>query len=139
MFDGCLYFNLASLSRQITKIWQNEFALYGLSPSHGYLLMAMSSNPDASQTELGAIMDLEASTITRFVDALAHKKMIERTGTGKGATFVITQQGTDTVERVGVAGKKLKAQMQDMFGAEKFATVVSNLFEMRKVIESESQ
>lgn len=139
MFDGCLYFNLTTLNRRITKIWQDEFARLGLSPSHAYLLMAISTHPEANQKQLRTIMELDASTITRFIDALVSKKLIAREGVGKGSSIKLTQSGEDTAQELDKVGAKLKQQMQGFFGEEAFADMVANLHQMRQMLAQQQE
>ncbi len=127
MFNHCIYFNLSTLTRQITKIWQNEFSTLGLSPSHGYLLAAMSKSPEAQQKHLSEIMELDASTITRFIDALAAKKLIEKTSIGKGATYKLTKRGHEVTEKIDSLMNSLFAEMQEVFGKQDFTNLVNNL------------
>lgn len=138
MFDRCIYFNLSSLTRKITRIWQEEFSPLGLSPSHGYLLAAMAANPAASQKELSATMELDASTITRFIDALDRKKLIEKTSTGKGARFKLTPLGLKTSKRVGRLMEDLFGQMQNTFGKKDFKSFVDRLHQARQNLDPQS-
>ena len=72
-FDQCLYFNLAALNRKITKIWEQEFGKLDLSPSHGYVLAAIAEMPEISHKTLSELMELDPSTMTRFLDKLESK------------------------------------------------------------------
>ena len=135
MFDKCIYFNISSLSRQITKIWQDEFSLIGLSTSHGYLLAAIAEYPKATQKELSEIMELDASTITRFIDSLAAKKMIERKGVGKGATFSVTNKGFETVQKIHALMNSLFSEMQNTFGKRDFKNFVGQLRQAKNILK----
>jgi len=127
MFDHCIYFNLSTLSRQITKIWNKEFSLLGLAPSHGYVLAALATTPDASQKELSEIMELDASTITRFIDALVAKKLIEKTSIGKGARYIITPEGAALSHKIDILMDQLFENMQSTFGKNDFKSFVTGL------------
>ncbi len=138
MFDDCIYFNLSSLSRQITKIWSDEFALLGLSPSHGYLLMAIAANPKASQQELRGIVELDASTVTRFVDALVAKNLVERSSPGKGCEMLLTAQGKQVVAKANRAGLALRERMLATFGEDEFNEFVGKLSQMKRTLKSDA-
>ncbi len=138
MFNRCIYFNLSTLNRRITKLWEGEFALIGLAPSHGYLLFAMAEEPAATQKDLAEIMELDASTITRFIDALVGKGLIKRERVGKGATYSVTDTGRSMVDKVQAAMNILFDQMQKKFGSNDFAQFVGNLRSVKNIlIESE--
>lgn len=132
MYDECLFFNLSALNRKIGKIWQDEFSRLGLSPSHGYLLYAIYKNPAATQKELSALMELDASTITRFIDLLVSKGFLDKTSRGKGATFTLTKDGKTTCTKIKSTMDNLYQSMRGHFGAESFDAFVGDLFAARQ-------
>ena len=135
MYERCVYFNLSTLNRKITRIWQDEFSLLGLSPSHGYLLAAMAEKPLATQKELSEIMELDASTITRFIDALNRKKLIERVSTGKGAKFALTPKGITVSERTNELMNALFANMQETLGETELTNLIKNLQQTKEIFQ----
>ena len=135
MYDRCLYFNLSTLNRRVTKIWQDEFGLLGLSPSHGYLLVAMHDKPTATQKELSQIMELDASTITRFIDVLTTKKMIKKTSRGKGATFALTESGIVLSEKISLLMSDLFSTMQNTLGEKKLTNIVDSIQQTKQILE----
>lgn len=137
MFNECIYFNLTTLTRKITKIWQEEFGRLGLSPSHGYLLFAMREHPDASQKELSEIMELNASTITRFIDTLISKGLVEKSTRGKGANFTITPIGAKECKRIKKTMDQLYVQMKSHFGDKDFSQFVDQLYVARQSFKEE--
>lgn len=135
MYERCIYFNLATLNRKITKIWQDEFSVLGLSPSHGYLLAAMAEKPMSTQKELSEIMELDASTITRFIDALNSKKLIEKQSTGKGAKFSLTPQGLLVADKTNTLMNSLFSNMQNTLGKTELTNFVDNLKQTKEIFE----
>lgn len=102
MFDECIYFNLSALTRKVTRIWEEEFGKLGLSPSHGYLLFAIAENPDASQKELGEIMELDPSTVTRFIDTLVSKGLAKKPVRGRSGdpSHIRRKEGVQTNKEI---------------------------------------
>ena len=135
MFNNCLYFNLSTLSKQITKIWNDEFAKLGLSPSHGYILSALSSNPDLSQKELSNIMELDASTVTRFIDVLSTKKLIDKTSVGKGARYTLTEKGAVTASEVSSLMEDLFSKMNNIFDENDFKEMIIELQQAKQTLK----
>ena len=135
MYNNCVYFNISTLNRQITKIWQDEFSLLGLSPSHGYLLSAMAQKPMATQKELSEIMELDASTITRFIDALSAKKMIEKVSIGKGAKFALTDKGTEVSDKANQLMSSLYSNMQTTLGENELTKLVDSLQQTKQIFQ----
>ena len=78
MFDRCLYFNANHLSRVVNKMMTDAYAPMGLSAAHAYLLRLVIENPGMLQKEIGAMLHLEKSTITRFIDKMVDEGYLER-------------------------------------------------------------
>lgn len=135
MFEKCIYFNIAALNRKITNIWQESFLPLGLSPSHAYLLIAISENPDVSQKELGQLMELDPSTITRFIDTLERKGMLEKTARGKGSTLKISSKGQKVSRKIKKTMKDLFARMEKHFGKKEFPNFVNDIYTARQSFE----
>jgi DNA-binding MarR family transcriptional regulator len=134
MFDHCLYFNVTTLNRKITKIWELEFGKLNLSPSHGYLLDAIAKNPEISHKALSDLMELDPSTITRFLDKLDNKGLIAKSGKWKGATFHLTAEGAALQRSINKLMKRLFKKMQNHFGKEDFSVMVQLLHRSRRAL-----
>jgi len=97
MFDHCLYFNLNKTTRLVNKIWDEAFAVASLSPAHGYLLLAVGKSEEAPSTQaLRDVLQLDLSTVSRFVDALEKKMLIKRQASIEDKRIkliVLTHQG----------------------------------------------
>ena len=139
MFDRCLYFNVNALARVVNKKWAKAFKQYDLSPSHGYLLRVVLSNPGISQKELAEEMRLEKSTITRFVDVLQKKGFVVRksgsTDDARELSIHATQQAKDIYKELEELGDTLYQTMVSEIGAKNLKLLVGELRESTKKIE----
>lgn len=120
MFDRCLYFNINHLAWVVNRKWDESFREFGLSTSHAYLLRVVLANPGLTQKEIGDILMLDKSTITRFVNALEKKKLIKRT-TRDGADareqrIVPGNQALKIHRALEQTGQTLYAEMQKTLG-----------------------
>ncbi|MDQ6967753.1 MAG: MarR family transcriptional regulator, partial [Mariprofundaceae bacterium] len=77
-FERCLYFNLNALTRRINQIWDDAFANMELSPAHAYLLRLVLEEPGLSPKQIGDVLKLKKSTVTRFIDGLEFKGFVVR-------------------------------------------------------------
>ncbi|MGB6318879.1 MAG: MarR family transcriptional regulator [Litorimonas sp.] len=77
-FDQCLYFNSTNLARVLTRRWERAYAPTGLSPALAYLLRQILNQPGSSQRDLADSLTLERSTVTRLLDKLIEKSLIEK-------------------------------------------------------------
>ena len=132
MFDRCLYFNVNALARVVNKQWTKAFEKFDLSPAHGYLLRAVLTNPGISQKQLADELRLEKSTITRFVEALEQKGLVERWKNSNDAreTGVYATKQAKTIQAgLESLGDELYQTMVESLGANNLKQLVKQLRE----------
>ncbi|MBM7619982.1 DNA-binding MarR family transcriptional regulator [Bacillus tianshenii] len=134
-FDNCLYFTVNKLSRSITKMAEESFAKTGLSPTHAFLMMLVIEKPGISQSELAEALHLKPSTITRFVDKLVEKGLIERKTEGKRSLNYPTEKGNEIVTDIKEGWKILFRSYSDILGEEEGKTLNSLINEAGKKLE----
>tara|TARA_R110000850_G_scaffold108830_7_gene221367 strand:- start:34 stop:447 length:414 start_codon:yes stop_codon:yes gene_type:complete len=83
MFERCLYFNSNTLARKLNARWEEAFAPFDLPPSHAYLLRLVLECPGLNQQQLAKELQLNKSTVTRFVVAMEKKKLLIKKGTSE--------------------------------------------------------
>lgn len=91
----CLYFSSNAFARKIEKLAQQSWKPVGLSPSHGYLLMAVVEEPGMQPGLLADHLQLQPSTITRLIEKLEEKKLVVRTTEGKLTNVYPTPKAKD--------------------------------------------
>ena len=116
LLHHCLYFTANSLARAITRITEEEFRITGLSPSHAFLLMLVNATPGISQKELARQLYLTPSTVTRFIDHLAHRGYLERRAEGKISEIYPTEKGSQLQETIGLAWGRVYRRYSDLLG-----------------------
>jgi DNA-binding MarR family transcriptional regulator len=114
-YAQCLYFTSAALARKIEKMATESWKKVGLSPSHGYVLLAVLEEPGIQPTALADHLQLQPSTITRLIEKLEQKKLAVRTTEGKVTNVYPTPKAKELQP-------KMIACMQEFF--EKYATVL---------------
>lgn len=78
MFERCIYFNTNALARKLNARWQKAFAKFDLPPSHGYLLRLVLEMPGQSQQDIAEALQLDKSTVARFIGKLETKGLLTR-------------------------------------------------------------
>ncbi|MFZ5660159.1 MAG: MarR family winged helix-turn-helix transcriptional regulator [Pseudomonadota bacterium] len=137
MFDRCLYFNLNVLTRTINRIWEEAFQRLGLSPSHAYLLRLVLSEPGITQKRVAQALGLAPSTVTRFVDALAAKGLLERgpnAADARESALYPTAAGQALEAELDATGQALFQRMRSTLGAERFDQLVTTLREAQAAV-----
>jgi len=109
--ESCLYFSVNSLARKINEMAEEEFRITGLTPSHAYLMLTLIDKPGLNQNELSGIMNLKASTMTRFIDKLVQKRLVERVQEGRSVLIFPTEKGKELRELI----KKAMGNMYERY------------------------
>ncbi len=139
MFDRCLFFNVNALARVVNKQWAKAFEQYDLSPSHGYMLRAVLSNPGITQKQLADELRLEKSTITRFVDVLQNKGFVVRkkstSDDARELNIYATKQGKAIHKELETLGDTLYQTMISKIGEKELKLLVDKLRESSHKIE----
>jgi DNA-binding MarR family transcriptional regulator len=115
---NCLFFTANRLSRAITKMAEEEFAVTGLTPMYGYLIRLAIMTPGISQKELSEKLSITASTLTRFVDKLESKQLVERKVNGKTVLIYPTAKGLELEEAIRRASKNMRQRFEAILGTE---------------------
>jgi len=138
MFERCLYFNLNALTRKINRVWESEFRQTGLSAPHAYVMRLVLSEPGMSQKQLAEELHLDPSTVTRFVDALAERRLVRRDTSHtdrRSATVFPTTEGKRLKKKLEKIGEGLFQTMQTGLGDKRFRELVNALREARSALE----
>ena len=114
----CLHFTANSLSRAIGKMAEEEFRVTGVSPSHAFLMMLVNAKPGITQTELADELNLAPSTVTRFIDKLAHNGYLERRTAGKSSKIYPTDKGCQLEETIYAAWHRLFERYSAILGED---------------------
>ncbi|GAA4843525.1 hypothetical protein GCM10023310_21770 [Paenibacillus vulneris] len=125
----CLFFTANRLGRAITKIAEEEFAPTGLTPMYGYLIRLVNGTPGITQKELSEKLSITPSTLTRFIDKLEGKQLVERKGQGKTVLVYPTDKGIALEGTIRQASKNLRARYEAILGVEA-AEQLSSLIEL---------
>ncbi len=116
--ENCLFFNTNAFSRQLLKLAEVEFKPLKLSPAHASLLLLIFETPGINPKELSRLLQLTPSTITRFIDSLAKKKLVRRKSKGKAAFIFPTQKSLDMQASIALAYKNLYIAYSRILGTK---------------------
>lgn len=135
LLSCCLYFTANSLARTITKMAEEEFGKLGMTPSHAFLLMVAVNDPGVSQKDLAEKLHLAQSTVSRFVDSLVVKGIVEKRVSGKVASVYPTDKGKSMYDSLFSAWGDLYKRYSNVLGEEEGKELTRLSAEAHKKLE----
>ena len=138
MFEHCLYFNTAALARQLEKAWTQAFQPFGLTAPQAFLLRAVLAQPGLSPSELARLMVIAKPTVTRSLDGLLAKGLIERGPSnrdGRESLIDPTESARAIQEALNKASGMVTERMKRLLGTEGFASAVSSVRDVRTTLD----
>lgn len=82
-----------ALARNISSMADARFKPFGITTSYAYLLLAVYESPGIGQKEICEEYHFAPSTVTRFMDKLEKKNLMERRKEGKSVIPELTREG----------------------------------------------
>ncbi|MEN8172743.1 MAG: MarR family transcriptional regulator [Chloroflexota bacterium] len=126
-----MYFNVNTFSRKVNRIWKDAFKEVGLSPSHAYLLRLVLAEPGLSQKTIADILNLEKSTVTRFINKLETEGFIIRqvpaARNTREQTIYPTKKAQLLHSELGRISDNLHAKMLETIGIDEIKELVKDL------------
>ncbi|CAG5081492.1 Transcriptional regulator, MarR family protein [Thermobacillus xylanilyticus] len=134
-FTDCLYFTANRLTRVITRMAEEEFARTGLSPAYAFLLMAVQERNGLTQKELGEVLHLTPSTVTRFVEKLERKLLVTTRQDGRMSRVYLTDKGRAMQEQIEECWSSLHERYAKVLGREEGDRLTRRLYEVSVELE----
>jgi DNA-binding MarR family transcriptional regulator len=130
--NSCLFFSATKLAREFGKLADEDFSKTGLSPSHAVLLYLVNQKERIHQKEIGEILHLTPSTITRLIDKLERKDYVEKQSVGKNVYLLSTEKGRAQQDEIIASWNRLNERYQNILTEEetvRFLEISSKLLE----------
>lgn len=134
-YCGCLYYSANALSRVITKMAEQEFAFTGMAPSYAFIVMSVYEKPGIQPTEISKQMQLKPSTITRLIEKLEFRKLLERKVVGKFTEVHPTEQTEEMYKNIKQAWKNLYKRYSEILGEQEGKQLVNLINEAAAKLE----
>lgn len=127
-YCGCLYYSASALARIMTKMADEEFAITGLSSSYALLLLTVNSKPGIQPTEISEEMQLTPSTITRLIEKMEQKNMLERKSIGRTTHVYPTDKSKELEAKIKEAWGNLYRRYSDLIEVEEAKKLTSDIY-----------
>ncbi len=121
--SGCVALRVRRLGRVVTRIYDNALAPHGINVAQLNLLAAVSIADGARQVDLGRILDLEKSTLSRDLKRMERLGWIQSKplSSGRGQAVGITPAGARLLEQARPAWEKAQKAARSELGKTVFA------------------
>lgn len=119
----------------MTKMADEEFAITGLSTSYAFLLMTVNNKPGIQPKEISEQMQLTPSTITRLIEKMEQKKLLERKSIGRTTEVYPTDKSKKMDKKIKGAWKNLYKRYSGLIGEEVASRLTVNIYDAVKKIE----
>jgi DNA-binding MarR family transcriptional regulator len=123
-----LFFLTGALSRKLSKEADNTFAAVGLSYSHALILVLVDAEPGIQPGSIAERLYLKPSTITRLVQKLERRKLVERKSKGRATAISCTDKGRDMAKEVQRKWQKLLDEKKEQLG-DRYVNVLSEMID----------
>jgi len=135
-YCNCLYHSVNALSRVVTNVADEEFAKTGLTSSYAFLLMTVNEKPGIQPTEISMHLQLKPSTITRLIEKMENKGLLQRNYCGRCTEVHPTEEGKKMQAKIKKAWKGLYERLSEVLGKERVDELTVNIYDSCKQLDN---
>ncbi|MCB9283082.1 MAG: MarR family transcriptional regulator [Lewinellaceae bacterium] len=135
-YCGCLLYTANALSRVITKMAEEEFAVVGVAPSHCFLLMTVHNDPGIQASGIAEKMMLTPSTVTRLVEKMEQQRYVQRITDGKYTLVYPTKKTNDVYPAILESWQNLFRRYAEVLGEEVARQLTAEIYSAALKLEA---
>lgn len=121
-----LFFLASAFSRELVRETDEAFSTVGLSSSHALILCLVDESPGIRPGLLAEKLHLKPSTITRLVQKLERRQLVERESKGRATSIACTAAGSKLAHSLEEQWRMLISQKKEQLG-ERYVEVLSEM------------
>ena len=129
--DVCISRRLKTFNRVVEKIYRNHLNPFDLTSSQLSILFVVGKKGQVAQSEVGKILLLERSTVSRDLTRLVKRKLIDKLGTEIRPMLKLTEAGKGLVDAVIPSWEKAHIEASELLG-QTFVGAMPQLNELRE-------
>ncbi len=134
-YCNCLYNSANALARNMTKLADETFAKLGLTSSYAFLLMTVNEKPGVQPKEICQHLQLTPSTVTRLIEKMEHRGLLERKRVGRATEVFPTKASLKLQPKIKTAWKSLFTRYTNILGKEIAQELTTAIHEANKQLE----
>lgn len=121
MAGGCLMGRARLLTRVLTGMYDDELRPFGLKATQLNLLVVVAQLGPVRRIEIGRMIHLDPSTLTRNLQVMLSNGWIEEVADdedGRGLPLRVTKRGKALLEEVSPAWKRAQGKAEKLLGSD---------------------
>ncbi len=126
-YCGCLYYSSNALARLMTKMADEEFAPLGITSSYAILINSINEKPGIHPKEISQQMQLSPSTVTRLIEKMETRGLVERKSHGRITEVYPTKDGIDLQQKLKLCWTNLHERYTAILGKEESTHLTENI------------
>ncbi len=126
-YCGCLYYSSNALARLMTKMADEEFAPLGITSSYAILLNSINEKPGIHPKEISQQMQLSPSTVTRLIEKIETRGLVERKSSGRITEVFPTEAGIELQVKIVECWTSLYKKYTSKLGKENSIQLTENI------------
>ncbi|HET9532224.1 MAG TPA: MarR family winged helix-turn-helix transcriptional regulator [Blastocatellia bacterium] len=132
----CMCASIRRVSRSLTQLYDEALRPAGLRATQFTLLQALSRKGEMTQGQLGQMLAIDSTTLTRTLEILSRDGWIQaRRGEDRRERLLqLSPAGKRKLERALPHWKKLQARLRDALGDERWSSLLEASNELTDVI-----
>jgi DNA-binding MarR family transcriptional regulator len=119
----------------MTKMADEEFAITGLSASYAFLLMTVNDKPGIRPQEISELMQLTPSTITRLIEKMEHKNLLERKSIGRMTEVHPTDKSLEMDTKIKEAWRNLYKRYSEIIKEEEAKKLTASINDAVRILK----
>ena len=136
----CMCASFRRAARALTQLYDQALRPLGLRTTQFTILQALSLAGEVSQGQLGEILAMDSTTLTRTLAIMKRWKWIEtrRGSDGRERLLTLSEAGRAQLDRVSPAWLRVQDRLQSQFGDERWGELFQQNREMTSVAKGGS-
>jgi DNA-binding MarR family transcriptional regulator len=136
----CMCASFRRAARALTQLYDDALRPLGLRTTQFTILQALSLAGEVSQGQLGEILAMDSTTLTRTLAIMKRRKWIEtrRGSDGRERLLSLSEAGRAQLDRVSPAWQRVQDLLQSQFGDERWRGLFQQNREMTSVAKGGS-
>lgn len=138
IFAQFMSFRIGSISRDLAKYFNNQFAKYGITIGQALVLFYLLDNDGSSLKDIATTLELDSPSVSRLVDRLlkgGHIIREEDETDRRSIRIYLTERGADLGKKIFPINDGFNEHLKEVIGDEEFKMLGNCLDKIKKILK----